>query len=360
MYFANNLFHLIIRKYFMTENSITGKDNQLSWMQIISRYNFPDPIKSWWQIINSVVPYIVIWYLMYLSLNISYWLTLFLSVIAAGFMTRIFIIFHDCGHGSFFKSKRYNTIVGIITGLMVFTPYHKWHHEHHIHHNTVGNLDSRGVGDVLTLTVDEYMSLSKWERFKYRFYRNPGFLFGLAPMLSFLIGNRLTKKYMNFVQRMYVHLTSLGVIAITVLLILAMGWKAYLLIQIPVLLIASTEGIWLFYIQHQYEDVSWVHSDKWDYHDQALLGSSFYKLPGILRWFTGNIGFHHIHHLSPRIPNYKLPKCHYQNPSLQNVIKITLFSGFKALKLRLWSEEAHKMVSFKEAFNTRRLIPHRA
>jgi acyl-lipid omega-6 desaturase (Delta-12 desaturase) len=332
----------------MNQNSIASKDSQLSWMQIISLYNFPDVAKSWWQIINSVIPYVALWILMVFTLKVSYLLTLFISIFAAGFMIRIFIIFHDCGHGSFFKSKRMNTIVGIITGLMVFTPYHKWHHQHHIHHNTVGNLDKRGIGDVMTLTVKEYQALSAWKRFGYRFFRHPLFLFGLAPILSFVFMHRLTKKDMSFKEQMYVHLTTLGVIAIALLLIWAMGFKAYLMIQIPVLFIASGHGLWLFYVQHQYEHVAWVRNEDWDYQTIALQGSSFFKLPRILQWFTGNIGFHHIHHLSPKIPNYKLPKCHYQNPDFQKVKPITFFSSLKSLSLSLWDEEKQKMVGFRK------------
>jgi acyl-lipid omega-6 desaturase (Delta-12 desaturase) len=332
----------------MIKNSISKKDSQLSWMQIISQYNFPDIAKSWLQIINSVVPYAAMWVLMVFALKVSYFLTLFISIFAAGFMIRIFIIFHDCGHGSFFKSKKLNTIVGIITGLIVFTPYHKWHRDHYIHHNTVGNLDKRGIGDVMTLTVHEYKSLSVWKRFGYRFLRHPLFLFGLAPMLSFVIGHRFTKKYMSFKQQMYVHLTSLGIVIIALLLIWAIGLKSYLLIQIPVLFIAAGHGVWLFYVQHQYEHVAWVRNDKWDYKQIALQGSSFFKLPKILQWFTGNIGFHHIHHLSPKIPNYKLADCYNQNLDFQNVKPITFFSSLKSLRLSLWDEEKQKMVGFRD------------
>jgi len=332
----------------MKKNITLKEDTQLSWIQIISRYNFPDTARSWWQIINSVVPYIILWVLMVLSLKISYWLTLFISIFAAGFMIRIFIIFHDCGHGSFFKSKKLNTFVGIITGLMVFTPYHRWHHDHFIHHNTVGNLDKRGIGDVITLTVKEYLSLSKWKRFAYRFSRHPVYLFGIAPMLLFLFQQRLTKRQMSLREQMYVHLTSLGVIIIALLLIWAMGFRAYLLIQIPVLFIAAGHGVWLFYVQHQYENVSWVNNNEWDYENIALQGSSFFKLPRILQWFTGNIGFHHIHHLSPKIPNYKLAACHYQNPRFQKVKPITFFSSLRSLKLRLWDEGRHKLIGFRD------------
>ena len=194
------------------------KDPGNDWIGIIKRYNQSDPVRSWWQIINSVGPYIILWVVMIKTIDISFWLTLLLSVFAAGFMIRIFIIFHDCGHGSFFKSKRMNTIIGIITGLMVFTPYHRWSYEHSVHHRTVGNLDKRGTGDVKTLTVDEYSKLSKWQKFSYRLYRNPIFLFGIAPILLFTILHRFTNKSMSARDKLYVHLTSLALIVSILLL----------------------------------------------------------------------------------------------------------------------------------------------
>ncbi|KAB2871575.1 MAG: fatty acid desaturase [Bacteroidales bacterium] len=319
-----------------------------SWVKVVMRYNFPDNFKSWWQVVNSVVPYIAIWVLMVYSLEYSYWLTLLLSVFAAGFLVRIFIVFHDCGHGSFFKSERLNRLVGIPLGLLSFTPYHRWHRDHKEHHATVGNLDKRGVGDVKTLTVEEYQSLSKWKKFGYRFYRNPIFLIGVAPLLLFLIQYRLPKSYMNRKELVYLHLSNLALVLGILLVIWAIGWKAYLLIQLPVIYLASVHGVWLFYVQHQYESVKWERSDKWDYKTIAIQGSSYFKLPFILKWFTGNIGFHHIHHLSPTIPNYKLSKCHKENPMFQDIKPITFFSSLKSLRLRLWDEKKQRLVGFNE------------
>ncbi len=321
-----------------------------SWMEIVSRYNFSDPLKSWWQLINSVIPYLALWAVMIWSLQISYWITLLLSVFAAGFLVRIFIIFHDCGHGSFFKSQRLNRIVGVITGFLAFTPYHKWHHDHKEHHATVGNLDKRGTGDVNTLTIEEFLKRSKWDQFKYRIYRHPIFLFGIAPFLVFVLQNRLTKKYMVRKEKLYLHLTNFALILAILLSIWAFGWKAYLLIQLPVLYIAAMHGLWLFYVQHQYENVVWKRSSQWNYKDIALEGSSYFKLPKILQWFTGNIGFHHIHHLSPRIPNYKLPVCYKENPIFQTVQPITFFSSLRSLKLRLWDEKRNKLVGFSAIY----------
>jgi omega-6 fatty acid desaturase (delta-12 desaturase) len=318
------------------------------WISIISRYNKPDNLRSWWQVINSVGSYIILWILMVMSLKVSYLLTLGLAVIAAGFMVRIFIIFHDCGHGSFFKSRTMNRIIGNITGTIVFTPYNKWHHEHNIHHQTVGNLDKRGIGDVKTLTVDEYLKLSKWQRFTYRIYRNPLLLFGIIPILLFAIVYRFTKPYMTGRQKLYLHLSNLGLAVTIFLVILAIGWKAYLLIQIPVLYMGAVAGVWLFYVQHQFKDVMWTNEENWDYKKMALEGSSLYKLPGLLNWFTGNIGYHHIHHLSPLIPNYNLKKCHNENSLFHEVKPVTFFSGFESLVLRLWDERRMRMIGFNE------------
>jgi omega-6 fatty acid desaturase (delta-12 desaturase) len=323
-------------------------DTRPEWMNIILRYNKPDIAKSWWQLINSIVPYLILWVLMVKSLEISYWLTLLLSVFAAGFLVRIFIIFHDCGHGSFFSSNRMNTVTGIITGLMVFTPYHKWHHDHKIHHSTVGNLEKRGTGDVKTLTVEEYKKLTGWQKFSYRFYRNPIFLFGIAPILLFVIQHRFTKSYMSAKEQMYVHLTNLALVVSIGLIIWVIGWKAFLLIQLPVLYIASVHGVWLFYVQHQFRHVVWTDTSGWDYQTVALQGSSLFKLPSVLNWFTGNIGYHHIHHLSPAIPNYNLKRCHRDNPLFQNVKPITFMTAFESLRLRLWDEKNRRLISFSE------------
>lgn len=318
------------------------------WIEIVSRYNKPDNRKSWWQVINSAGSYIVMWILMIWSLKYSYWITLVLAVPAAGFLVRTFIIFHDCGHGSFFRSKRLNAIVGVITGLLVFTPYHRWHRDHHIHHQTVGNLDKRGIGDVATLTVDEYRNRSWLQRFLYRLYRNPFFLFGLAPLLLFVVLYRFPKKYMSVREYVYVQLTNLALVLIVFSMIMAIGWKAYLMIQIPVLYIATVHGVWLFYVQHQFRHVKWSDSSGWDYRTMALEGSSFFRLPAALNWFTGNIGYHHIHHLSPLIPNYNLKKCNDENELFREIKPITFRTAFESLILRLWDEKKGMLVSFRE------------
>jgi omega-6 fatty acid desaturase (delta-12 desaturase) len=285
---------------------------------------------------------------MYLSLEVSYFLTLFLSVFAAGFMVRLFIIFHDCGHGSFFKSTKLSDVVGIILGILTFTPYYKWHRAHKIHHATVGNLDKRGTGDVWVLTVDEFNTIKRWKRRFYRVYRNPLIMFMIGSPLIFLVLNRLTNRHLNKKEKLNVYFTNFVLLLMLVLMHFTIGIKAYLMIQLPVIFIGSVMGVWLFYVQHQFEGVHWYRQDEWDYKTVALQGSSFYKLPKVLQWFSGNIGFHHIHHLSPKIPNYKLANCHKENTLFSEISPITLWTSIRTMKLRLWNERSGKLISFRE------------
>src|SRR5688572_16227163 len=317
------------------------------WQKIIAKYQTPDFWKSLWQIINSIGPYVALWYLMYLSLNVSYLLTLALALVASGFLIRIFIILHDCGHGSFFKSPQANEIVGFITGVLAFTPYHQWRRNHAIHHAHSSDLDRRGSWDLpLTLTVKEYLQLPRWRQFLYRLYRHPLILIGVAPLLLFAVAQRFASPSSGKRERFGVFLTNLALLALALTLIWLFGWKAYLLVQLPILFLAATIGVWLFYIQHQFEDTYWEGNGQWDYVRAAMQGSSYYKLPKLLQWFTGNIGLHHIHHLSPRVPNYALQQCHDENPVFQQVSIITFWMSLKALSLRLWDEEQQKLVSF--------------
>jgi len=334
----------------MKDQSNTGGKpiQNTSWLDVIGNYNYPDRRKSIWQLINSIIPYLILWALMIMSLKVSVWITLALTIPAAGFLVRIFIIFHDCGHQSFFKSKRWNDAIGIITGIMTFTPYHKWTHGHAQHHKTVGDLDRRGYGDIWTLTVEEYKTISPRKRFVYKLFRHPLILLGVGPWLVFLITQRFTRKYFTKKDKLSVYYTNLALIAIGVAAYFTIGLKAYLIIQIPVMIFSGMAGVWLFYMQHQYEDVMWVRHDEWDYKTMALAGSSFYKLPRILQWFSGNIGFHHIHHLSPRIPNYKLPVCHNENPMFHDIKPVTLKSSMNSLHLRLWDEKIKRIIRYKE------------
>ncbi len=313
----------------------------------MAKYQQPALRRSLWQLINTLVPYGALWYLMYLSLGVSYWLTGALALVAAGFLVRVFIIFHDCGHGSFFESRKANDVLGAITGLLCFTPYYHWRWEHAQHHATSGDLDRRGTGDVWTLTVQEYLEASRWKRFAYRLARNPVILFGLAPAFLFLIKQRFCAAKAGPRERRSVMWTNLAVVGLVAGGSWVFGLKAYLLLQFLVLMVAGSAGIWLFYVQHQFEGVYWERSSGWDYLTAALKGSSFYKLPRVLQWFSGNIGFHHIHHLSPRIPNYHLEKCHRAEPLFQAVKPITLFASFKSFTFRLWDEQRQKLVGYR-------------
>ena len=323
-------------------------NNQPSWREVILKYAQPSLRSSLWQFTNSLIPYFGLLFLMYLSLQVSYFLTLFLSVFAAAFMVRLFIIFHDCGHGSFFKSSKLNYSTGVFLGILTFTPYGKWHRAHKIHHATVGNLDKRGTGDVWVLTVDEFKNINKWKRRFYRVYRNPLIMFLIGSPLIFLGLNRLTNRHLNRNERLNVYFTNFALLLIVITMYFTIGLKAYLMIQLPVIVIGSVMGVWLFYVQHQFEGVHWYRQEEWDYKTVALQGSSFYKLPKILQWFSGNIGFHHIHHLSPKIPNYKLAKCHRENEIFSEISPITLWASLKTMKLRLWNEQNRRLIGFKE------------
>jgi acyl-lipid omega-6 desaturase (Delta-12 desaturase) len=318
----------------------------LWWRDVTARYQRPDWRRSTWQIVNSFVPYCVLWYLMYRSLAVSYVLTLALAVLAAGFMVRIFIIFHDCGHGSFFKTSRANAIVGILSGLVTFTPFYQWRHDHAIHHATAGDLDRRGVGDVWTVTVAEYGVMPRLKRLIYRVFRNPLIMFGFGPTVSFVFAQRFPQSTGGPRERASVYWTDLALLGIVTAACLVMGWRAYLLVQTPIMMLGGAAGVWLFYVQHQFPGVRWEHHLLWDYTMAGMEGSSFYKLPRVLQWFTGNIGFHHIHHLNSKIPNYLLEKCHVENPPLQAVQPLTLVKSLRALRLRLWDEEHRTLVGY--------------
>jgi omega-6 fatty acid desaturase (delta-12 desaturase) len=317
-----------------------------AWKAIVARYQKPSLGRAVWQVLNTLVPYVALWVLMYFTLKVSWWLTIPLAILAGAILVRVFIIFHDCGHGSFFKSRAANHVLGALTGALTFTPYYHWRWEHAIHHSSSGDLDRRGTGDVWTLTVQEYLESSRWRRFAYRLARNPFILFVLAPLFLFLVLNRIPKLRAPVRERYSVYLTNLAVGLMAVGLLWIFGLKAFLIIQLTVLMVAGSAGVWLFYVQHQFEGVYWERAEKWDYAQAALQGSSFYKLPRVLQWFSGNIGFHHIHHLSARIPNYHLEKCHRAEPLFQTVKPITLLASFKSVTFRLWDEQRRKLVGY--------------
>ena len=333
----------------------TPAENDASWKEIVAQYHQPSLPRALWQVVNTFVPLAFIWYLMYRTMNISWWLTIPLAVLAGGFLVRVFIIFHDCGHGSFFKSRTANDALGFITGLLTFTPYYQWRWDHALHHATSGHLDKRGTGDLWTLTVQEYLEASRGKRFAYRLARNPFLLFVLAPIFLLGLRQRLPTSGASKRERHSVYAMNLAILGMGTALSLVFGLKAYLIIQITAMAVAGSAGFWLFYVQHQFEGVYWERSEEWDYTAAALQGSSFYKLPRILQWFTGNIGYHHIHHLSARIPNYNLERCHKAHEMFQSVKPITLFASFKTLTYRLWDEQRKKLVGFGHIRELRRL-----
>src|SRR5882724_8000814 len=319
-----------------------------AWKEIVAKYQKSSTTRALWQIINTLVPYAFLWYLMYRSVSVSWWLTLPLAMLAGAFLVRVFIIFHDCGHGSYFKSAAANDVVGFLTGLLTFTPYYQWRWDHALHHATSGHLDKRGTGDLWTLTVQEYLESSRGRRFAYRLARNPIILFVIAPVFVMLIKQRFPSPKANKRERHSVYAMNAAILAMAAGLSLVFGIKAYLLIQLTALAVAGSAGFWLFYVQHQFEGVYWERGEEWDYATAALEGSSFYKLPKILQWFSGNIGYHHIHHLSSRIPNYNLERCHKANLLFQQVKPLTLFSSLKSLRLRLWDEPRKKLIGFRQ------------
>lgn len=300
------------------------------------------------QLLNTIPPFFLLWFLAYQSLQVSVLLAVVIAIMAAGFLVRVFIIFHDCTHNSFFSSRKANDRLGTILGIMTLFPYEKWKRDHNIHHATSGNLDKRGTGDIWIMTVNEYLQASFWQKLSYRLYRNPFVMFVLGPLYLLLVSNRKNHKGAKRKERINTHVTTLAAVIIYALVIMLIGWQAFLIIQGTILFVAASLGIWLFYVQHQFEDAYFENKDEWDYVKAAIDGSSYYQLSKPLQWLTGNIGFHHVHHLSPRVPNYYLETVHETNPSLQRVTTITLRTSLKALRFRLYDENQKTFVSFRE------------
>jgi omega-6 fatty acid desaturase (delta-12 desaturase) len=304
----------------------------IKWQAIVAKYAQADTWRSLWQVFNSVVPFFVLWYLAYRSLEIGYWLTLLLTIPAAGFMVRMFIIFHDR--------------LGLLLGVAVWTPYFHWKHSHAIHHATAGDLDRRGIGDVYTMTVEEYLSAPWYKKVGYRIMRNPLILFTVGAMIVFVFTHRFWEKEAGKREKNSVIWTNIALFAFIGWAIYHIGWQAYLLVELPILLITCGTGVWLFYVQHNFEPTYWERHAEWEFFKAGMDGSSFYKLPKVLQWFTGNIGFHHIHHLSPKIPNYKLEECHNENPIFQ-IEPLTLKDSFQSLYFRLWDEKEKVLVGWQ-------------
>ncbi|MBB6452722.1 omega-6 fatty acid desaturase (delta-12 desaturase) [Salirhabdus euzebyi] len=326
-----------------------SKEKQAQLKKEVAPFEKSDTKASIIQILNTIPPFFIVWFLAYQSLSISIWLTFGLAVVAAGFMVRMFIIFHDCAHLSFFKSNKANRVLGTITGIFTHFAYEKWKRSHSIHHATSGNLDKRGTGDMWVMTVDEYVEAGFWLKLWYRLYRNPIVMFGFGPIYLFIIENRFNRKGARRRERLNTYLINVSIASIYAVLIWTLGWQAVLTVQLPMLFVAGTLGIWLFYVQHQFEDSYFENEDEWDYVKAAVDGSSYYKLPKVLQWVTGNIGFHHVHHLSPKVPNYYLEQAHESTPPLQKATTITLLSSLVSIRFRLYDEKNKTFVGFKEA-----------
>jgi len=318
------------------------------WKSLITEFQQPHVGRAVWQIVNTLVPLLALWIAMYFLKDVSFWLCIPVAMLAGLFLVRAFIIFHDCGHGSFFKSKKANSIVGFITGVLTFTPYRQWSWEHARHHATNGDLDRRGIGDIWTLTVEEYVSSSKKIKLSYRFIRNPFVLFLIAPLFLFIILQRIPNSKGKTREKRSVHLMNATLVLWCVGMSMIFGFLPWLTIQLTMMAVAAGFGLWLFYVQHQFEDTYWANGNDWDYTAAAMEGSSYYNLPRILQWFSGNIGYHHIHHLNPLIPNYNLERCHHSDPYFQQAPELRFFNSLKTIKLRLWDEVNGKMISFRE------------
>jgi acyl-lipid omega-6 desaturase (Delta-12 desaturase) len=318
---------------------------------LLARYREPNSARGVFELVITAVPLLVIWTLIWAALDHGYWIGLLLEAPAAGLLVRLFMIQHDCGHGSFFRSRLANDWVGRIIGVMTLTPYDYWRRSHALHHAHSGNLDHRGLGDVITCTVREFHARPWWRQLLYRLYRNPLVMFGAGPTYLFILRHRLPIGMMLGGWRPW--LSTMGTNAAIAILVVAMipliGVWPFLLVHLPIMVLAASIGVWLFYVQHQFEDTSWSHDEDWSFHEAALHGSSYYHLPGVLRWFTANIGVHHIHHLCSRIPCYRLPEVLRHHPQLTAVGRITLLQSLRCVRLTLWDERRQRLISFAEA-----------
>jgi omega-6 fatty acid desaturase (delta-12 desaturase) len=319
------------------------------WQARLAPYRRPDDRRSTRQLAVTALLFAAAWALMYWSLGVGYWLTLLLAVPAAFMLVRLFIIQHDCGHGSFFASQKLANRVGAVLGVLTMTPYQYWRKTHALHHSTSGNLEHRGFGDIDTWTVDEYVRRTPWQRFKYRVYRHPAVLFVVGAVLHFFVLHRLPQIVPRAWrrERRSILRTNLGIAAFVAGMSALVGLEAFVRVHLPIVLLSCSIGVWLFYVQHQFERTYWEHDESWDYELAALEGSSYYALPRVLQWLTGSIGLHHIHHLSAGIPNYRLQEVFDRFPDLQRrVTRITLGQSLRCVRLALWDERARTLVGF--------------
>jgi omega-6 fatty acid desaturase (delta-12 desaturase) len=323
-----------------------------AWTQILARYREPNHARSLFEIAVTLLPLAALWTLSWTAIHVGYWwLSLAAAIPAAGFLVRLFMIQHDCGHGAFFRNRSANDWVGRAIGVLTLTPYDFWRRTHAIHHATSGNLDRRGLGDIDTLTVEEFKALSFWGRVRYRLYRHPLVMFGVGPAYLFLLRHRLPAGLMGAGWEPWLSAmaTNLAIATIVAMLIWLIGVGPFLLVHLPISLLAASIGVWLFYVQHQFEETSWDRAAQWDRHEAALHGSSHYDLPGILRWFTANIGLHHVHHLSSQIPYYRLSRVLRENPGLNDVGRLSLTQSFHCVRLVLWDEDRRRLITFRDA-----------
>jgi omega-6 fatty acid desaturase (delta-12 desaturase) len=332
------------------EPNIQATHDPRTWAPILARYREPSSARSTVEIVITAVPLVILWILMWAALGTGYWVCLLLAVPAAGFLVRLFMIQHDCGHGSFLRRRRANDWVGRVIGVLTLTPYDFWRHSHALHHATSGNLDHRGFGDVDTLTVREFLALPGWRQLRYRLYRHPIVLFGIGPAYLFILRHRLPAGLMRSTWHFWLSTmaTNLAIAVLAATMIWLVGLRPFLLVQLPITLIAGSIGVWLFYVQHQFEDTFWAGDERWNFHEAALHGSSHYALPGVLRWFTANIGVHHVHHLSSRIPYYRLPRVLRDHPELAGVGRLTLLQSLQCVRKVLWDESRQRLISFRE------------
>jgi omega-6 fatty acid desaturase (delta-12 desaturase) len=319
------------------------------WKESLAPYARPHLGRSALDVLTSVVPYLALFYVMYRLLDVSYLLTLAVGVLAAGFLLRTYILFHDCTHGSFLPTKRANAWLGSVLALIVYHPFASWRHSHAVHHASAGDLDRRGVGDVTTWTVAEYNSKSAKGKLFYRLFRHPLIMFGIGPIWALMVQPRIAKKSDRPRIKRSVWVTNAMLALAVTGMCLWIGPAEFFLVQMPVAWMAGAAGVWLFYVQHQFEDAYWESSDDWSYAEAALRGSSYLKLPKVLQFFTGNIGLHHVHHLSSRVPNYNLQRAHDNNPIFHDVPVLTLADGLRTVRLKLWDEDSRRLVTFKEA-----------
>lgn len=321
------------------------------WLQVLARYREPDLARSLIEIAITLAAFVALWVLAWASLSIGYWLTLFLVVPTAGFLVRLFLIQHDCGHGAFFRKRLSNDWVGRAIGVLTLTPYDVWRRSHAIHHATSGNLDHRGIGDIDTLTVSEYRALSFMGRLRYRLYREPLVMFGIGPSYVFMLRHRLPFGFMHAGWRPWVSAmgTNAGIVAVSAGVVALVGLGPFLMVQLPVTALAGSIGVWLFYVQHQFEETVWAPAEGWNQHEAALYGSSHYDLPQPLKWMSANIGIHHVHHLYSRIPFYRLPQVLRDFPELAGIHRLTLRESLACVRYKLWDEARQRMVTFREA-----------